>query len=210
MHTRIRAVLAGATVLVVGGIGTSAVIASATGADVNPLNESVPAEAEQAALDEVGGGEVTDTESDDEEGTYEIEVTRDDGTQVDVHLDSDFAVLKTDEDGVDDDGTEDGTEDDGTEDDGSGGNETDDRALSAAEQKQAEQAALGEVEGEVTDVGAEDGTVDGRPVTYEVEVTRADRTEVDVYLDRGFAVVMTVDDGTADADADSAPGSDDD
>ena len=44
MHTRTKAVIAGATVLVVGGIGTSAVVASATGADVNPLNESVPAD----------------------------------------------------------------------------------------------------------------------------------------------------------------------
>ncbi len=195
MNTRTKAVLAGATVLVVGGIGTSAVVASATGADVNPLSDSVPAEAEQAALDEAGSGEVTDSEADDEEGAYEIEVTRDDGTQVDVHLDQDFAVLSTEEDGADDEGTDDGAENDGAE------NDADDRALGAAEQKQAEQAALAEVGGgDVTDVGAEDGSIDGKTVAYEVEVTRGDRSEVDVYLDKSFAVVSTVADTQDDDD----------
>ena len=193
MNTRTKAVAIGATVLVLGGIGTSAVVATATGADLNPVNDSVPAEAEQAALDEVGSGKVTGTETDDEEGKYEIEVTRDDGTQVDVHLDSDFAVLSTDEDGKDDE-----TESDENESDE---NDADDRALEASEQKQAEQAALAEVgQGDVTDVGAEDGTIDGKDVAYEVEVTRGDRTEVDVYLDKSFAVVSTVEDGTPDDD----------
>jgi len=198
MNTRTKAVAIGATVLVLGGIGTSAVVATATGADLNPVNDSVPADAEQAALDEVGSGKVTDSETDDEGGAYEIEVTRDDGTQVDVHLDSDFSVLSTDEDGVDD-GND--SED----------NDADDRALGADEQKQAEQAALAEVgQGDVTDVGAEDGTVDGKDVAYEVEVTRGDRTEVDVYLDKSFAVVSTVEDGTPDDDGDDAnEGSDD-
>ena len=38
---------------------------------------------------------MTGTEIGDEEGYYEIEVTRDDGSQVDVHLDRNFNVIST-------------------------------------------------------------------------------------------------------------------
>jgi uncharacterized membrane protein YkoI len=51
--------------------------------------------AKSVALDQTNGGHVTATEIGDEEGYYEIEVTRDDGSQVDVHLDRDFNVLST-------------------------------------------------------------------------------------------------------------------
>ena len=40
-------------------------------------------------------GQVTGTEVGDEEGYYEVEVTSDDGSQADVHLDRDFKVLST-------------------------------------------------------------------------------------------------------------------
>ncbi len=80
-------------------------------------------EAKSAALDSTNGGRVTDTEVGDEEGYYEIEVTRDDGSQVDVHLDRDLKVLGTsadhdspdDEDGPNDD--DDGSEDENEPDD---------------------------------------------------------------------------------------------
>jgi uncharacterized membrane protein YkoI len=49
--------------------------------------------ASAAALEHTGGGKVTETETGDEEGAYEVEVTRADGSQVDVHLDQDFNVL---------------------------------------------------------------------------------------------------------------------
>ena len=49
--------------------------------------------ASAAALDHTGGGRVTETETGDEESFYEVEVTLDDGSQVDVHLDASFAVL---------------------------------------------------------------------------------------------------------------------
>ena len=49
--------------------------------------------ASAAALAETGGGNVTETEVGDEEGAYEVEVTRSDGSQVDVHLDKGFNVL---------------------------------------------------------------------------------------------------------------------
>jgi uncharacterized membrane protein YkoI len=49
--------------------------------------------ASTVALRHTGGGRVTATEVGDEEGYYEVEVTRDDGSQVDVHLDRSFQVL---------------------------------------------------------------------------------------------------------------------
>jgi hypothetical protein len=54
--------------------------------------------ASKVALDAVGEGEVTDTEVGDEEGAYEIEVTKADGSQVDVHLDESFQVISLDPD----------------------------------------------------------------------------------------------------------------
>ena len=56
-------------------------------------------QASEAALDHLGEGEVTDTEVGDEEGFYEVEVTLDDGSEVDVHLDEDFTVLGDERDG---------------------------------------------------------------------------------------------------------------
>jgi uncharacterized membrane protein YkoI len=44
-------------------------------------------------------GRVTATEFQDEEGYYEVEVTKADGTQVDVHLDKNFNVLDAQSDG---------------------------------------------------------------------------------------------------------------
>ena len=49
--------------------------------------------ARSVALDHTNGGRVSATEVGDEEGYYEVEVIRDDGSQVDVHLDRDFNVL---------------------------------------------------------------------------------------------------------------------
>ena len=57
-----------------------------------------------------GGGRVTGTEVGDEESLYEVEVTLDDGSQVDVQLDEQFRVVGSeadDESGADDGGTDD-------------------------------------------------------------------------------------------------------
>ena len=58
-----------------------------------PISGSALQRAKSVALDHTGGGRVTGSELQDEEGYYEVEVTRDDGSQVDVHLDSHFNVL---------------------------------------------------------------------------------------------------------------------
>lgn len=64
--------------------------------------------ATQAALKHLGEGTVTGTEIGDEESYYEVEVTLDNGNEVDVQLDEDFNVV--------------GSEDEGSEDDASGDN----------------------------------------------------------------------------------------
>ena len=91
---------AAATALVAGGAFAIA------GDDDHEQDRPIPAadleRAEEAALQETGGGRVTDTEVGDEESRYEVEVTLDDGTQVDVQLDADFQVVGTETDGPDD------------------------------------------------------------------------------------------------------------
>ena len=71
-------------------------VAYATGGDssAQPTGDNIE-KAKSAALDHTNGGNVTETEVGDEEGYYEIEVTSDDGSQADVHLDRDFNVLST-------------------------------------------------------------------------------------------------------------------
>ncbi len=82
------------------GAGTGAVLASG-GADEaeegaeTPITGTALDQASAAALDHVGQGRVSDTEVGDEEGYYEVEVTLNDGSEVDVHLDAQFTVLGT-------------------------------------------------------------------------------------------------------------------
>ena len=60
--------------------------------------------ASAVALAHIGEGTVTDTEIGDEEGYYEIEVTLNNESKVDVHIDENFKVLSTElEDNEDDD-----------------------------------------------------------------------------------------------------------
>ena len=86
-------------VLAAGG----AAIAGATGAgdDGNgtPITGSALDQAKSAALQHTGGGQVTATEVRDEEGYYEVEVQKTDGSSVDVHLDQHFNVTDSSPDG---------------------------------------------------------------------------------------------------------------
>ena len=81
-----------------GGAG----IAYATGGEVTGPDAE---KAKSAALAAVGGGTVTEVERDDGAGAFEVEVKRDDGSQVEVHLDRDLNVVgqEADEDGPNDD-----------------------------------------------------------------------------------------------------------
>jgi hypothetical protein len=93
--TKVRPLLIAVAVAILLLVGAS--IAYATGSGADSSGQATGSNIEKAtsvALDHVNG-RVTGTEVGDEEGTYEVEVTRDDGSQVDVHLDSDFNVLST-------------------------------------------------------------------------------------------------------------------
>lgn len=96
-----RSLIAGGVLAALAGGG--AAIAGATGGgddgDGTPITGSALDRAKVAALDHTGGGRVTDSEVGDEEGYYEVEVTRDDGSQVDVHLTRSFNVLDAKGDG---------------------------------------------------------------------------------------------------------------
>lgn len=101
---RHKLVIAGAAVLAFAAAGAG--VAAATGDDdagERPITGSALDRANSAALEHVGEGKVTETEVGDEESLYEVEVTRDDGSQVDVQLDRGFEVVgdETDESGAD-------------------------------------------------------------------------------------------------------------
>lgn len=94
-----------AAILVLAGIGAGAGMAIAGGGDDSqPITGTALEQASAAALDHTGGGTVTGTEAGDEEGAYEVEVTLDDGSQVDVHLDANFSVINSSPDGAGDEG----------------------------------------------------------------------------------------------------------
>jgi uncharacterized membrane protein YkoI len=101
--------LAVVAALAAGGVA----VAAATGGDDSgdkAITGPALGKAKAAALAHTGGGRVTGTEVGDEEGYYEVEVTSDDGSQVDVHLDRNFNVLgaKSDDDSSGDSGADDG------------------------------------------------------------------------------------------------------
>ena len=99
---RIAVVVAGAAVVTAGTVGAAGALSGDDDAQERPIPASELEQAEKAALEVTGGGKVTETEVDDEESKYEVEVTLKDGTQVDVQLDEDFQVVGTESDGTDD------------------------------------------------------------------------------------------------------------
>jgi uncharacterized membrane protein YkoI len=104
MQGRTKFVIAGAAAVVALGTGTGIAIAGGGDDDEAPITGSALEQAKAGALEETGGGTVTETEVGDEESYYEVEVTLDDGTQVDVQLDEDFNVVGSEADREDDDG----------------------------------------------------------------------------------------------------------
>ncbi len=78
---------------------TAAAAASTNGDDTElPITGTALTRASEAALDHTGQGRVTDTEVGDEESYYEVEVTLDNGREVDVQLDEAFQVVSAAED----------------------------------------------------------------------------------------------------------------
>jgi hypothetical protein len=106
-RTKIFAAVAVAGVLAIAalGVGLTAGDTLAGGDSDEPITGSALAQAEAAALAHTGEGRVTDTEVGDEESYYEVEVTLDDGSQVDVQLDENFNVVgdESDDESADND-----------------------------------------------------------------------------------------------------------
>ncbi len=103
MQTRTKLLLAGAAVA-----AAAAAIPTVAGATSDadpevPITGPALEQASETAIAHMGGGTVTETEVGDEESYYEVEVTMDDGRQVDVQLDEQFNVVGTEDDGTEDD-----------------------------------------------------------------------------------------------------------
>ena len=97
--TRRRVAVVAGALAVVAVIGTGVAIASN---DDDATDRSIQGQAlkraSEAALAETGQGHVTGTEVNDEDSYYEVEVTLDNGSQVDVQLDRIFHVVSSDAD----------------------------------------------------------------------------------------------------------------
>ncbi len=97
--------------VLIGSAGAAAVlavaaggVAVATGGDDGPASHQYTQEqadaATKAALEATGGGRANSVETDHENGaTYEVEVTKPDGTTVDVRLDENYEVVVIESDG---------------------------------------------------------------------------------------------------------------
>jgi Peptidase propeptide and YPEB domain len=93
--TRKAAVIAALVVGIGAAVGGGTALAAGGDDDATetPIVGSALEQAEAAALAHTGQGKVTGTEVGDEESYYEVEVTLDNGSQVDVQLDKSFNVV---------------------------------------------------------------------------------------------------------------------
>lgn len=102
MVNKTKVLLVGALVAVGVVAGTGAAIVAGGDDAEEPITGDALVTASAAALEHTGGGTVTGTEVGDEDSFYEVEVTMDDGRQIDVQLDESFNVvgdeIDTDED----------------------------------------------------------------------------------------------------------------
>ncbi len=99
MNTRTKALIAGGAVGIIAVSGAAVAVARGGDDDERPIEGVELDRASAAALAHTGGGRVTDTEVGDEESLYEVEVTLDDGSQVDVQLDESFTVVGSEDEG---------------------------------------------------------------------------------------------------------------
>jgi uncharacterized membrane protein YkoI len=186
MNARPKYIVAGAAAAALAIVG--GVAASGMGGDDEPLTGDTLARASEAALAHTGGGEVIETETEDDGNVaYSVEVRLADGTVTEVELDEAFQVVGTEPD--DDD--------------------ADDGPLTGETLEQASAAALAHTGGgTVVDSEAETGG----NIAYSVEVRLDDGSEVEVDLDESFQVVGSHPDDDDDDDDDDGDdeGDDDD
>ncbi|MBA3261033.1 MAG: PepSY domain-containing protein [Thermoleophilaceae bacterium] len=108
MKDKLKGAVIAAAAIVALALGGAAIAGAAGGGDDDKTDKAITGQAldraKAVALDHTGGGKVNGTEVGDEEGAYEVEVTRADGRQVDVHLDKGFNVINSNADGENDSG----------------------------------------------------------------------------------------------------------
>jgi hypothetical protein len=106
-------VIVAAVVAMLVALGAAGIAYANGGDSEEQLTGPDAQKAKSAAIAAVGGGTVTEVERDDGMGAggFEVEVTRNDGSQLEVHLDGGYNVVgqKPDEDGPNDN---DGSNDD--------------------------------------------------------------------------------------------------
>ena len=110
MKDKLKGVIIAVAAIAALGVGGAAIAGATGGGDDGngkPITGPDLDRASAVALNEAGGGKVTGSELRDEEGYYEIEVTRPDGKQVDVHLDKSFHVIASKADHEDAGGSKD-------------------------------------------------------------------------------------------------------
>ncbi|HZB05770.1 MAG TPA: hypothetical protein VE449_04210 [Thermoleophilaceae bacterium] len=108
MTKRRKILITGIAALAVAAGGVGVAVAGGGDDAEAPIRGGALERASAAALEHTGGGRVTETETGDEESFYEVEVTRDDGSQVDVQLDRGFNVVGGE---ADDENEDEGAED---------------------------------------------------------------------------------------------------
>jgi uncharacterized membrane protein YkoI len=97
MTAKLKRILPAFAAVAALGAGGAAIATAASGGGDDESDKAITGtaldRASRAAIAHTGGGKVTGTEAGDEESYYEVEVTRGDGSQVDVQLDRSFHVL---------------------------------------------------------------------------------------------------------------------
>jgi hypothetical protein len=121
MNRRTKWIATGAVAAAALAVGSGIALASGADDEEPPIPQGDALDrATAVALKETGGGKVTGSEQED--GGYEIEVTLDDGSVVDVELDGDFKIIGSESDSESDEGSEaDNEANEGTEDEANEG-----------------------------------------------------------------------------------------
>ena len=173
-----------------GAIGAAAALGGGDDDAGEPVTGPAADRAERAALARFPGARVTAVERDgDGAARWEAEVTRADGSTVDVELDRDYRIVAIDDES---DRADDETDDDGGDelDDDAGERDDGDAPATGPDAERAGAAALARVPGgRVTSIERD---ADGGAV-WEVEVTRSDGSTVEVDVDAGLRIVAVDD-----------------
>lgn len=102
MPKRMKYAAVAAAALATLGLGAAAFVQASSGSGEKEQTVTGPAatKAERAALRATKGGTVNAVERDDDGGaTWEVEVTKPDGSTTDVELDADLKVVASEDDG---------------------------------------------------------------------------------------------------------------